>query len=121
MTSGQPVRIPAGGAATITVTMPPAYRTLENITFELSEPPEGISVRDVAVAPTAMQVGGRFVLQTDAAKMKPGTRGNLIVTISGERVPNPHAANANAQPQVRRRVQVGTLPAIAFEITEPQR
>jgi hypothetical protein len=66
-------------------------------------------------APAGAQAppGGQFVLQADAAKVKPGLRGNLIVTVSGERVPTGNQQAAAA----RRRVPLGTLPAIAFEIT----
>jgi hypothetical protein len=113
--SAQPVTIPAGGSVRVSVTMPPGYRAFEKIQFELSEPPDGITLRDGAIDPFGQQVGGQFVLQADAAKVKPGTRGNLIVIVSGERAPNPQAPNA--QNAVRRRVPMTTLPAIQFEIT----
>jgi len=111
----QPVRIPAGGAATVRVAIPPGYLTFTNVEFELSEPPEGITLRDLSLG----EGSATFVLQADAANAKPGFRGNLIVTVSGERTPP-----ANAQqtaPPVRRRLPIGTLPAIAFEVTEPRR
>jgi hypothetical protein len=116
--SAQPVKIPAGGSARVSVTMPPGYRAFEKIQFELSEPPDGITLRDTAIDQFGQQVGGQFVLQADAAKVKPGARGNLIVTVSGERAPNPQAPNA--QGAVRRRVPMTTLPAIQFEITPPK-
>jgi hypothetical protein len=119
VTSGQPVRVPAGGSAAITVRMPPAYRALENIAFELSEPPEGITLRDTAISTAGMVLTGRFVVQVDG-KVKTAARGNLIVTISGERVPNAQAAKQAGQAAVRRRVQVGVLPAIAYEVVEPR-
>jgi hypothetical protein len=106
-----PARIPTGGSVTVRVSMPPAYATFANIQFELTDPPEGLTVRDGAV----VQTSGTFVLAADAAKIKAGLRGNLIVTVSGERVPA-----ANAPSQVRRRVVIGTLPAIAFEIVAGQ-
>jgi hypothetical protein len=53
------------------------------------------------------------VLKCDAAKAKPGLKGNLIVNISAERVAQP--ANAK-QPANRQRVSLGTLPAVPFEI-----
>lgn len=101
------VRLTAGTPATVRVSLPPAYATFDNIQFALDNPPDGVTLRDVSVTQNA----GAFVLQVDGAKPLRPMRGNLIVTISGERVPP-----ANAPNQVRRRVVIGTLPAIAFEI-----
>ncbi len=91
-------------------------RALQNVQLELSEPPDGLSIRDVEVD------GNRasFVITADAAAVKPGLRGNLIVAVSGERVPaqrGNQAAPAGAA--ARRRVPVGVLPAIPFEISPP--
>jgi hypothetical protein len=110
--SAEPVRIPVGGSSAVRVSIPPGYATFANIQFELSDPPEGFTVSDSAV----LQTNGTFALHADPAKIKAGLRGNLIVTVSGERVPA-----ANAPSQVRRRVIIGTLPAIAFEIVPPRR
>ncbi|MCU0252683.1 MAG: hypothetical protein MUE61_21030 [Vicinamibacterales bacterium] len=41
-------RMPAGGSARMRVTLP-AVRAFENIQLELSEPPEGVALRDVVV------------------------------------------------------------------------
>jgi hypothetical protein len=57
--------------------------------------------------------GTEIVLQCDAAKAKPGLRGNLIVNISAERVAQ--AAKGATQAN-RQRVSLGTLPAVPFEI-----
>src|SRR5450759_3798233 len=110
LATAQPVKILAGGSAQVRVALPPAFATFEKIECQLSEPPEGLTLRDLVV----VQAGASFVLQADAAKIKPGLRGNLIVTMSGERVP---PANQPA-PAARRRVMLGTLPAIAFEIVK---
>jgi hypothetical protein len=95
VTSREPLEIPAGGIARFQVRVPPV---LTKVQFELSDPPEGIALR---------QDGTELVLQCDAAKAKPGLKGNLIVNISAERV---------AQPANRQRVSLGTLPAVPFEI-----
>lgn len=98
-----------GGSVPIKVALPPGYRAFDHLQFELSEPPDGITLGDVTVD----DAGATFVLRAEPAKAKAGLRGNLIVTISGERVPP-----ANQQPApARRRVVLGTLPAIPFEIT----
>ena len=112
--SAQPVKIPAGGNARIRMATPPGYRTFEKIELELSEPPDGISVKDLSLGFD----GADFVIQTDSSKVKAGLRGNLIVNISGERVP-PANAQRPAGAAARQRITIGTLPAIPFEITPP--
>ncbi len=87
----------------------PATRFLEKVRFELSEPPEGITVQDAS----SSQNETNLVLQSDAAKTKPGLRGNLIVEVSGERTP---AAKAGKPKGNRQRIPLGVLPAIPFEV-----
>jgi hypothetical protein len=106
--SAQPVKIPDGQAARVRVAIPPGYQAFENVEFELSEPPEGITLRDLSLGFGAAE----FAVQVDGAKIKPGLRGNLIVTVSGERQPPGNAAATAA----RRRLPMGTLPAISFEV-----
>lgn len=107
----QPVRIPAGGSARVQVAIPPRYRTFGKIAFELSDPQQGMALGDLSLAGTR----ATFVLHSDATTMKPGQRGNLIVGISGERAPPGSESTSPA-----RRLLLGLLPAIAFEITAPQ-
>jgi hypothetical protein len=105
-----PVRIPAGGTARVEVGLPagPFARALQ---FELSDPPEGIVIQEVA--PT--RAGAEILLHTDGAKAKPGQKGNLIVTaFAGPTGPAGRAAEARN----RRRAPMGILPAIPFEIVE---
>jgi len=111
--TAQPVKIAAGGSARIRVATPPGYRTFEKIELELSEPPDGISVKDLSLGFD----GADFVIQTDLSKVKAGLRGNLIVNVSGERVPPPNAQRPAGA--ARQRVTIGTLPAIPFEIVAP--
>jgi hypothetical protein len=106
--SPEPVKIPAGGTARVRLSLPPAYLAFDKIEFELSDPPDGLTLSEVRVG----SGGAEFVLHADPAKLKAGVRGNLIVTISGERVP-PAGATA---PAARRRVVLGTLPAIPFDV-----
>ncbi len=116
-----PVKIPLGSTVRVRVTMP-AARFVEKVRFELSEPPEGITVQNASsdqkgsgppARNPASGVATDFVLQSDAAKTKPGLRGNLIVEVSGERAPGAAAGKAKAN---RQRVPLGVLPAIPFEI-----
>jgi hypothetical protein len=103
-----PLKIPAGGSFRVRVSLPVQLQTFENLQFELSEPPEGITLRDATVNGSE----ATFDLYAEAAKVEAGFRSNLIVIVSGERVPTP---NAPAQ-AARRRVPLGVLPAIAFEV-----
>ncbi len=107
-----PVKIPLGGTAKIRVTLP-ANKSFDKLQMELSEPPEGITVRDISSDPK----GTDIVLQSDAAKTKPGLRGNLIVDVFGERTPA--AAEGKPKPN-RQRIPLGTLPAIPFEIVKQE-
>jgi hypothetical protein len=118
-----PVKIPLGGTAQVRVTMP-ATRFFEKVQCELSEPPEGITIQNASanqkgsgspMRNSALGVPMDLVLQSDAAKTKPGLRGNLIVEVSGERTPAPGKAKAKVN---RQRVPLGTLPAIPFEIVK---
>jgi hypothetical protein len=142
--SALPVKLASGGSARVRVALPPGYRTFQNLQLELSEPPDGISIGDVDMG----QGDAEFVVSADPAACKAGFRGNLIVTLSGERVPpanagapvsrgttaaqaqavapNAPAGQAAAPGQsapppaaARRRVTIGTLPAIAIEIIPP--
>ena len=100
---GTPVRIPVGGSFGIHVRLPTGPR-LSNIQFELSEPPDGFSLKESS--PT------EIVLQADAAKVKPGLTGDLIVKASAEEsLPETEAPAAS-----RQRVSLGALPAIPYEI-----
>jgi len=106
-----PVRIPAGGSARVQVSMP-AGPMLTKIEYELSEPPDGIMIKAV----TAVSGSTEIELQTDAAKVKSGMKGNLIVTASAQPPPNP---TGEAPAGAARRIPLGALPAIPFEIVTP--
>ena len=72
--SGSPVRVPPGATARIEVGLP-GPRIAERAQFELSSPPEGITIQSAS----PVRDGVEIVLQTDAAKVKPGLKGNLII------------------------------------------
>jgi hypothetical protein len=107
----QPVRIPAGGSIRLRVQAQlPPNNLITTLHFELSEPPEGVQLRDSS----PLEDGAEIVLQCDAAKAKAGLKGNLIVNVLGERqVTRPNGAAPN-----RQRVSLGTLPALPFEIVK---
>ena len=104
-----PVKIPAGGTVRVQVAGP-GGAFADRFQLELSDPPEGITIRNVA----AVVEGTELLLQSDAAKVKPGQKGNLIVNIIPGK--NPASSQKGKQPGNQRRAAVGTLPAIPFEI-----
>ena len=88
----------------------PAARTAGHVLFELAEPPDGITVQKSSAG------SGDTVTVTiacDAAKLKPGTQGNLLLTGFGER--------PTGKAKVNQRSPLGAVPAIPFEIVGPPR
>lgn len=105
-----PARIPAGGSGRVLLGIPPNV-PLERIAMTLRDPPEGIRIESVARSDEGVAVR----LQSDAAKVHPGQKGNLILTASGKNAATagkPKSGKAKALPTV-------TLPAIPYEIVEP--
>jgi hypothetical protein len=109
--SATPVRIPAGGTARVRVATPTSAFA-DRFRLELSDPPEGITIGKVSAA----DEGAEIELHSDAAKAKPGLKGNLIVNIFQGQLA---AAQKNKKQANQRRPAVGSLPAIPFEIVLP--
>jgi hypothetical protein len=107
-----PVRIPAGGTVHVQVGLPPRF---DGVQLTLNEPPEGISLRGV----TPAGQGLTMLIASDAAKVKPGLAGNLIVNASAQpRIP----ATGSTRPAAsQRRIPLGVLPAIPFEVVAAPR
>jgi hypothetical protein len=106
--SDAPVKIPAGGTASVRISSPGGAFS-DRFQLELSDPPEGISIQKIDSAGG----GTEIVLRSDAGKVKPGLKGNLIVSAFAGR--NLQAKNPKAQNN-RQRAPVSTLPAIPFEV-----
>ena len=107
-----PVRIPVGGTSEVRVSTPNRLSD-DNFKFELSEPPDGISIARI----TQGDAETTIALHSDASRTKSGTTGNLIVSVISVRQ---RPAAAAGKPQTgQRRVAMGTLPAIPFEIVSP--
>jgi hypothetical protein len=108
VSASQALRIPLGGSVHVPVqVLLPPNSAISKLYFELSEPQDGLDL----LPPTGDHA--EIVLQCDAAKAKPGLKGNLIVNLVGERTATP--ANGTARPTTQR-VQLGALPAMPFEI-----
>ena len=103
-----PVKIPAGGTVGVRVALP-LVMSSDRVRFELDQPPEGITIKDVTWA----RDGTEIMLASDAAKVKPGLKGSLIINAfpTGDLPGGKGKGKAN-----RPRPPVGTLPAIAFEV-----
>jgi hypothetical protein len=105
-----PLKIPTGGETRVQVEML-SLRFFENVRFELTDPPDGAVLRDVSMNPQTAEL----VFQFDAGKVKSGTKGNLVVSVSGERAP---LTAGQPQPAMRRRISLGSLQAMPFEIVD---
>jgi hypothetical protein len=107
--SETPVKIPAGGSARVRISAP-GGGFASRFKLELNEPPEGIALGTVSPAGESTEIE----LRSDAAKAKPGLKGNLIVSIMPGQGFAPAAKNKKKGNQPR--TAVGTLPAIPFEV-----
>jgi hypothetical protein len=110
--SATPVKIPAGGAAHVRIGAP-SSAFADRFRLELNDPPEGITLGKVS----PISEGAEIELRSDAAKARPGLKGNLIVNIfPGQALISAQKKKKQANQQ---RTAVGTLPAIPFEIIQP--
>ncbi|MGQ9574142.1 MAG: hypothetical protein ACUVUC_02395 [Thermoguttaceae bacterium] len=106
-----PVQIPAGGSARVLFGMP-ARRLAGQIRLELTDPPEGIAVKKVSSSGEGLEI----VLESDAGKVKPGQKGNLILAAFARRGSAPTKTKPAAG---QRGAPLATLPAVPFEIVKP--
>ena len=104
----RPVALPVGGTANVRVSAPTGLFTGE-IQLELSDAPKGLAVAKV----TADKEGLAVVLSADKDDAKAGIRGNLIVTAFAMRTAKDKDGKPRGNP---RRIELGTLPAIPFEV-----
>jgi len=107
VTDRLPLKIPAGGTVTITLASLVPRRT-EITHAELSDAPDGLTIQK------AEQHGSQLdlVLACDAAKLKPGAEGNLILQGFSKRE-NPTAKDGKKTITV----PLGPAPAIPYVIT----
>ena len=104
------VKLAAGGTAALRVGIPGGPMA-DRIQYALSDPPDGVTIQKVSHGDD----GTRIVLKADAAKVKKGAKGNLIIDAVFERPADAKKANG-AKPAGRQRVPLGSLPAVPFEI-----
>jgi hypothetical protein len=99
--------LPLGGTARVQVGF---YRGpyTDRVQFELSDPPEGVSIKSSNLT----KAGAEIILQSDATKSKPGTKGNLILNVFAGKSSGPSGPAAAG-----RQRSLAALPALPFEIT----
>ena len=103
-----PLRIPAGGTVQVRVKTPPSPM-LASVQLELSEQPKGVTLGEVTAAPDGLA----FAVKADSKAAQVGYADNLIVEAFAEVEGGSPGKNAATQ---RRRIALGVLPAIPFEI-----
>lgn len=77
--------------------------------FELSDPPEGVAMKNVSITPK----GAEFDIEFDAERTVAGEMGRLIVQAF-------HVSAADKPGAKPRRISLGALPTIPFEVVSPQ-
>lgn len=103
-----PIKIPAGEDAEVRASVPWSSDRGE-IQIELSDPPEGILLAKASCADRTVTI----VLHSDAGKVKPGLKGNLIANGFQKRT------QTNKEGKTREyRTFLGPLPAIPFEVVK---
>ncbi len=106
-----PMKLRPGGSAQAVLSLNGrAPFVIADTRLQLSDPPDGISVGDIS--PTAD--GAAISFTADAAKAKPGLKGNLIIEAFNERQPPP----VDGKTPAKSRYSIGFLPAIPFEVVE---
>ncbi len=106
-----PLKIPVGGTAQVRFSLPAGGRgaAAAKVQLELNDPPTGIAIQNTSLVGKAPMV----VFKSDSEKTQLGLRGNLIVNVYVARsVPSPRGGAVKA----KRRILVGVLPAIPFEV-----
>jgi hypothetical protein len=103
-----PVRIPAGGSAQVRLKSA-KRRNFKGVQLQLNEPPEGLTLQNVAVVPNG------FSFQLKAKKDALCIADNLIVEAFREYAVKNKAGKPTGR---KRRNSIGVLPAIPIEIVQ---
>jgi hypothetical protein len=108
-----PVSLPVGGTAEIRLKTS-ARRWIERVEVVLDNPPKGISVGEARIVPEGLA----FDVKVDKEAVDPKLAANLIVELFGHTKPQPakKGKNGTKKEQPSRRVSLGYLPAIPFQV-----
>ena len=112
LVGARPVRLPLDGTAEVRLRGPrrPAGVVVQ---LELDDPPAGITIESV----THARLDTVVVLRADAAEAEPGLEGNLIIAGFLELAAKSGVTGRESR---KRRLPLGTLPAIPFEIVSSE-
>jgi len=105
---GAVVRLPTGGTAVVRINAP-GHVLLPGLQLELRDPPKGVTIERL----TGVLGGFSLTLKADKDTPEVGYKDNLIIEASIEVERKRPDGTGPAQ---KRRVPLGVLPAIAFEI-----
>ncbi|MBI5687190.1 MAG: PPC domain-containing protein [Verrucomicrobia bacterium] len=106
-----PVKIPAGGTVSFKIAASSKDKTFsKKLHLELAEAPDGIAIKKVSPSGNGMEI----LLESDAAKVTPGQKGNLLV---GAFPPKP-AKTPKAKSAPGKAGPTTMLPAIPYEIVQ---
>lgn len=103
------VRLPLGATVKLRATASAKRPPPNELTVELSEPPDGITIEKVTPTSSGIEVA----LATDAKKVKSGLKGNLIFKAFREYTP---PAIEGALPPKPQRTMLGYMAAMPFEV-----
>jgi hypothetical protein len=113
ISSDIPIRIPAGGSATVAFNIPKRGK-LDRIDLELNNPPKGLSLHDVSASSGVLT----FRLAADGEAVQAGFKDNLIVEAFTE-LPNRRQSRQGGEGKnkgKKQRISLGVLPAIPIEV-----
>ena len=105
------MRLAAGKTAHVRFLAPPAALA-DRVHLTLSEPPDGLEIQNVQSGRNSVDI----TLRADKTKVKPGLSGNLILEATIDVTPG--AAQGKPAGE-KRRISIGMLPAVPFEIGPP--
>ena len=107
----RPVRIPVSGMVKVPVIIP-TRSFFGEIQLELDNPPAGLSIDSVALSGP----GSVIVIRSEGDEVERGLKGNLIVNVFAGKTGED--SGKGKEQRKKRRILLGALPAIPFEISE---
>lgn len=103
------ISVPAGGSATLKLPRPQTRNARQPLAFWLVGPPPGVTLTTKQDAASV-----ELTFTADAAKLKPGPLGNLIVQVAAQTQARPQTGKPKTKSQF---IKLGTLPPIPCRIT----
>ena len=111
MPDDEMIRVPMGGKGEVRM-QTKVPRRLNNVELELKDAPEGVSVEDIVATRNALE----FSIKVAGEAAKPGFSDNLIIEAFAQYPARGKGKNKDKSTNKTRRVSVGYLPAVSFEV-----